>query len=157
MTRERSVVRVATWSALALSARLLVGAPAAVAADLETFLDLTNALQNAAELSNRRSFAPAAPADPQVVDFALLGVVIAGKTRLALVQLASSSGPELLPLGGSLGEYRLTDVEENQVTLEGQRGQRMILRLQIGRRSWGRDRPPGAHGPSRNSEANRLE
>jgi len=134
MTRERSFVRMATGPVIALLG-LLVGAPAGSAADQGIFLDLTHALQNATEMSTRRSLSPT---NPEVLtrkstDFMLLGVVIAGETRLALVQLTSSAGgPELLSIGGSLEGYRLIDVEENQVTLEGQRGERMILRRQIG-------------------------
>ena len=140
MTRERSIVRVATWPFTAVSAGLLVGAPAGFASDQGIFLDLNRALQNAAEMSTRRSFSPPNPevltqkSPGHETDFALLGVVIAGETRLALVQLAAASSgrPELLRVGGSVAGYRLTDVEERQVTLEGQRGERMILRLQIG-------------------------
>jgi len=139
----------ATWPIIAVSAGLLVGASAgsacgasaSSASDQGIFLDLTRALQNIAERSTR---GPRSPADdPEVLtgtspgrgtEFILLGVVIAGETRLALVQLAaaSSEGPELLRVGASLAGYRLTEVEEQQVTLEGQHGDRVILRLQTG-------------------------
>jgi len=165
MTHERSIVRMATWPVIVVSG-LLLGAPAGSASDQAIFLDLTRALQNAAEMSTRRSFSPA---DPEVLtqkstDFILLGVAIAGETRLALVQLtASSGGPELVAVGGSLGGYRLTDVEENQVTLEGQRGERMILRLQTGGGAGGEmalSGPPGrveTPKPTDSSEFDRPE
>ena len=136
---RRLIVMINTWLLLfTASAGALVGTPVAAASDQEIFLDLTRALQNAAERSNRRSLSPADPGVlPQKLpghDFTLLGVVIAGETRLALIQLgaASSGGPELLHVGGSLAGYRLTGVEEHQVTLEGQRGERLVLRLQTG-------------------------
>lgn len=143
MTRKRSFVRVTAWSAIVASTSLLVGAAVAAASDLGTFVDLTNALQNAfqknaAPMANPR---PVSPADPEILaDFTLVGVIIAGDKRLALVQPtgASSGGPEMLPVGGVLAGYRLTDVEEQQVTLEGQHGERKILRLQTGGGAGGR-------------------
>ena len=135
-------MRVAAWLAIEVSASILVGAAVATAGDLETFVDLTRALNNIAEKSNERSMPRA---DPRVLPgFTLVGVVIAGDKRLALVQSAeaSSLSPELLPVGGVLAGYRLTDVEEEQVTLVGPHGDRKILRLQTG---GGAGRETGAH------------
>jgi type II secretory pathway component PulC len=58
----------------------------------------------------------------------LLGVVIGADRRLALIQSAGHQ-EELVPIGQSLAGYRLVDVEENQVTLEGQQGERIVLRM----------------------------
>jgi len=67
-------------------------------------------------------------------DFVLSGVVIAGDTRLALLQDASASpaGPQLLRVGSELAGYRLTDVQVDRVTLEGRGGTRMVVRLRAG-------------------------
>lgn len=125
--------RKVVWAAIAVSAGCLAGAAVASASDLGTFVDLTNALRGIAESSSRKSLAPAAP-EQVLPDFTLVGVIIAGDKRLALVQPAAttSTGPELLPIGGVLAGYRLTDVAEQQVTFEGQHGERRILRLQAG-------------------------
>ena len=122
----------AVWSAIAVSASLLAGAAVAAAGDLETFADLTRALQGLSDRTSQKSLPPTAP--EVLADFTLVGVVIAGETRLALVQPtgASSGSPELLPVGAVVGGYRLTDIGEEQVTLEGQHGERKILRLQAG-------------------------
>jgi len=152
MTRGRSIVRMATWPATV--AGLLVGVPLSFASDQGTFLDLVRALQNVAEISTQRAISPGAPdvvtstMAAEGTGLNLLGVVIAGETRLALVQLAatSSSGPELVPVGGFVGGYHLTDVEENQVTLEGQHGERMILRLQTGGGASGETAPSAPAG-----------
>jgi len=164
MTCGRSILQAATWPVIAVWAGLLVGASAgsasgasaSAASEQGIFLDLTRALQNVAEMSTRRS---RSPADPEVltetspgrgIDFVLFGVVIAAETRLALIQdaAASTGGPELLRVGGSLAGYRLTDIEEDQVTLEGQRGDRVILRLQSG---------GGAGGPASSEAVGRVE
>jgi hypothetical protein len=148
------IVQIATSVVIAVSAGILVGASAAIAAgasagatsDEGIFLDLTRARQNVAETPMRRSLPPA---DPQVrtqeppgrrTDFILLGVAIAGETRLALVQVAAgrSGRPELLRVGAFLEGYQLIDIDEHQVTLvEGQRGDRVVLQLQIGGRTVG--------------------
>ncbi len=135
-----AVIAVCVGLLVGASAGFASGASAGSASDEGIFLDLTRALQNVAEMSMRRSLPPAAPevrtqeSPTPETDFILLGVVIAGETRLALVQVAaaSSGGTELLRVGASVAGYRLTDVEENQVTLEGQRGDRVILQLQTG-------------------------
>jgi hypothetical protein len=75
----------------------------------------------------RAARAPAAP----TADFTLIGVVIAGPTRLALLQegKAKHSGAHLLRIGASLGGLKLTDVQEDHVTLEGSGGERVTVRL----------------------------
>ena len=112
-----------------VSTAVLLAASISSAAERDLFVDLTNALQRAADMSNRTAV-PAAPPKPLPRDVSLLGVVIAGETRLAL--LGSAAGSELLAVGASLGGYRLVEVEENQATLEGERGERIILSLQNG-------------------------
>jgi hypothetical protein len=125
---------VVTWSAIAVTASLLAVTAVATASDQETFANLTRALQNLAAKTNPTSPPPPVTAPEVLADFTLVGVVIAGETRLALVQPTgtSSGSPELLPVGAVLGGYRLIDIEEEQVTLMGQRGERKILRLQAG-------------------------
>jgi hypothetical protein len=134
MIGRLSIVPVAAWSAIAVSASLLVGPAVATAGDQETFVNLTRALQNLAVKTNPTSPPPPAAAPEILADFTLVGVVIAGETRLALVQPAgaNSSSRELLPVGAVLSGYRLTDIEEEQVTLVGPRGDLRILRLQAG-------------------------
>ena len=146
---RRLIVMINTWLLLfTASAGTLVGTPVAAASDQDIFLDLTRALQNAAERSNRRSLSPADPGVlPQKLpghDFTLLGVVIAGETRLALIQRAG--GSELLPLGAALGGYRLTHIEEQRVTLESLGGEHVVLRLQTGGGAGGEVTPPAPDG-----------
>ena len=129
MARRRSITRVVTWPAIAVSAGVLASTPAGAATEQGIFLDLTNALQSVSNMSSQISLPPA-PVETSTHDFALLGVVIAGERRLALIQRAA--GQELLSLGQSLAGYRLIDVEEAQATLEGQRGDRVVLRLPTG-------------------------
>ena len=121
-------MRALVWT-IAVSTTMFVGASGGSAGEREIFVDLTNALQRIADVSTRRAAPPPAP---EIVthDFSLLGVVIAGETRLALIGRAA--GSELLPVGASLAGYRLIDVEENQATFEGLRGERMVVRLQTG-------------------------
>jgi hypothetical protein len=137
-------VRAATWRAVAGCAGLFMAAPVDCVAAQEVFLDLTRALQNMAERSARKSERqPSPPTEPDRftrnslahgTDFVLSGVVIAGDTRLALLQDASASpgGPQLLRVGAELAGYRLTDVQVDRVTLEGRGGRRLIVRLQAG-------------------------
>jgi exosortase/archaeosortase family protein len=134
ISRRRSIVSVIAWSAIAVSARLLAGPAVAAAGDPETFVNLTRALQNLAEKTNPTSSLPRVAAPEALADFTLGGVVIAGEIRLALVQSAgaSSGSPELLPVGAVLAGYRLPDIEEEQVTLGGQRGERKLLELRAG-------------------------
>jgi hypothetical protein len=144
MTHRRSSVRAATWRVVAGCAGLFITAPAGCVSAQEVFLDLTRALQNVAERSagksERQPFPPTEPArftensPTHGTDFVLSGVVIAGDTRLALLEDASANpgGPQLLPVGGELAGYRLTDVKVDRVTLEGRGGGRMIVRLQAG-------------------------
>ncbi len=128
MIRGRSILRAVLWSLVALSASMIPASPASAASEHETFIDLTNALQRIADTSNRRALPPPPPpSQSSTQDFTLLGVVIAGNTRLALIQ--RGAGQELLPVGESVAGYRLIDVEENQATLEGQRGERLVLRM----------------------------
>jgi hypothetical protein len=122
-------MRALAWPAIAVSTAVLVCASVSSAAETDLFVDLTNALQRAADVSNRRAIPPLA-AKTLTQDVSLLGVVIAGETRLALIGRAG--GSELLPVGASLGGYRLIDVEENQATLESLDGERVVLRLQSG-------------------------
>ena len=131
MIRGGSILRAVTWLLVAVSVGLLAGSPVSAASEAETFINLTNALQRLAEPSSRRSLPPppseASTHETVTHDFTLLGVVIAGNTRLALIQ--RTAGQELLPIGQTLAGYRLVDVEENQVTFEGQRGERLVLRM----------------------------
>lgn len=126
----RSLMHAITWPVVAASAGMLVSSPAHATSEQGVFLDLTNALQRVSEMSSRWSVPPAPPSETFTQDFTLVGVVIGGNTRLALIQ--RSAGSELFPVGGSVGGYRLIDVEENQATLEGQRGERIVLRLPAG-------------------------
>jgi hypothetical protein len=128
---------VAAWSALVVPTSLLVGAAVATADDLETFLNLTRALNGISEMTNQTSRPSPSPhaAVPEILpDVTLVGVVIADERRLALVQRAgtNSGSPELLSVGSVVAGYRITDIREEQVTLEGQRGEQKILRLQTG-------------------------
>ena len=127
--RGRSLTRAITWPVIAASAGVLVSSPADATSEQGLFLDLTNALQRVSEMSSRWSVL-APPSETFTHDFTLVGVVIGGNTRLALIQRAT--GSELFPVGGAVGGYRLIDVEENQATLEGQRGERIVLRLPTG-------------------------
>ena len=129
MIRRRPIIRVVTWPVIAVSAGALASTPSAAATEQGIFLDLTNALQSVSDKSSQISLPPA-PVETFTHDFTLLGVVIAGERRLALIQRAA--GQELLSLGQSLAGYRLIDVEETQATLEGQRGDRIVLRLATG-------------------------
>jgi hypothetical protein len=84
---------------------------------------------------------PSASARPQAGGLALSGVIIAGNTKMALLQRPDSpSGPELVKLGDALGPYRLTAVEPDRVTLSGPDGD-VLLRLSAG--SSTSDAPPG--------------
>lgn len=144
MIRRYSSVRAATWRVVAGCAGLFMTAPVGCVSAQEVFLDLTRALQNMAEKSARKSeLQPFPPTEPDRftqdspahgTDFVLSGVVIAGDTRLALLQDASASpgGPQLLRVGAELAGYRLTDVQVDRVTLEGRGGGRMIVRLPAG-------------------------
>ena len=137
MTGKRSIARAIAWSTIAVSTSLLVGAAVATADDLETFRNLNRALNGISERTNQTA-PPSSPprvAVPEILsDVTLVGVVITGERRLALVQPAgtNSGSPELLPVGAVVAGYRITDIEEEQVTLEGQRGERKILKLQTG-------------------------
>src|SRR5262249_33512187 len=124
----KSIRRALTGSVLAASG-MLAAAPADAASVQATFVDLANALRGIAETSSQWSVLPA-PAGTFTRDFTLLGVVIAGPTRLALIQ--RGAGQELLAVGASLGPYRLVDVEESQAVLEGPGGERFLLRLATG-------------------------
>lgn len=108
---------------------MLAATPVEAASAQATFLDLINALQGIAEASSRWSV-PVAPPETSSHDVTLLGVVIAGPTRLALIQRAA--GQELIPVGAALGAYRLVDVRESQAMLEGPQGERLVLRLSTG-------------------------
>jgi hypothetical protein len=144
MIRRYSSMRAATWRVVAVCAGLSMTAPVGYVSAQEVFLDLTRALQDMAERSARKSERqPLPPTEPDRftqnsfahgTDFVLSGVVIAGDTRLALLQDASASrgGPQLLRVGAELAGYRLTDVQVDRVTLEGRGGGRMIVRLQAG-------------------------
>lgn len=137
------------WSVLAVSAGVLaMGEPARAASQQELFLELIHALQRASETRAPHQ-ASAMPAEPSVTsgapevftpDLSLLGVIIAEPTRLALIQRAA--GSELFALGASLGNYRLTAIEEEQVTLESQSGLRVVLRLPAGGGAGGAVAPP---------------
>lgn len=136
MTGRDSIVFMA-MCAIAVSVTFLVGTAVATADDLETFRNLTRALNAISERTNQTA-SPSPPlraAVPEILaDVTLVGVVIAGERRLALVQPAgaSSGSPELLPVGAVVAGYRIIDIEEEQVILEGQRGERKILKLQTG-------------------------
>ena len=140
MTRGRFLRRGVAWLVLAASASVFAATPpAGAASEQELFLNLTHALQRASDMS---AVGPVTPAVPEVftLDFSLLGVVIAGPTRLALIQRAG--GSELLPLGAALGGYRLTHIEEQRVTLESLGGEHVVLRLQTGGGAGGEVTPP---------------
>src|SRR5260370_10366799 len=97
----RSSVRAATWRVVAGCAGLFITATAGCVSAQEVFLDLVRALQNVAErsagTSERQPFPPTEPArftensPTHGTDFVLSGVVIAGDTRLALIEDASAS------------------------------------------------------------------
>ena len=144
MTRGRFIRRGVAWPVLAASAGVLAATPpAGAASEQELFLNLTHALQRAADMSAGRSVTPTVP-EVFTPDFSLLGVVIAWQTRLALIQRAG--GSELLPLGASLGGYRLTNIEEQHVTLQSLGGEHVVLRLQTGGGAGGEVTPPTPAG-----------
>jgi hypothetical protein len=123
-------VRLAVWSTVATL--VFASATAATAGDPETYANLIRALNGIAEKSTPQSLPSS---DRQgLVGFRLVGVVIAGERRLALVQPegTTSANPQVLPIGAVMAGYRLAEIEEEQVTLVGQRGERTILRLQTG-------------------------
>ena len=141
MIGRYSIVRAATWRAIAASAGLFMAEPIGHVSAQEVYFDLTRALQDMAERSSRRHQLPPTEPDRSIwkspdpgTGFVLSGVVIAGQTRLALLEDASASpgGPQLLPVGGELAGYRLTDIQMDQVTLERRDGQRVRVRLQTG-------------------------
>src|SRR5438552_18968050 len=64
----------------------------------------------------------------------LVGVTIVGERRVALFKDArpGSGGARFLPLGATVAGYRLVDIPDDHVTLEGSDGERTILRLGAG-------------------------
>jgi len=133
------MLRVSPWWAVVGCAGVLVGAPAAFAQ--EAAIDFGNALRNLSlEQAARQSRLPVASppvASPgstsaKSAPFVLLGVVIAEDRRLALLQPAQAAGAQLVPLGGSLEDHRLIDVQLDHVTLEGRGGDRFLVRLASG-------------------------
>ena len=64
----------------------------------------------------------------------LVGVTIVGERRVALFEDArpGSGGARFLPLGATVAGYRLVDIQDDHVTLEGSDGERTILRLGAG-------------------------
>jgi type II secretory pathway component PulC len=137
MISGRSILRNAALTVLAVAAGLTSGSPASAETEQQDLFNrLTEALRRVAEPSPIAPPGPALPPsqiaprplpEPPTHNLTLLGVVIGGDTRLALIQ--SQGGQELVPVGQSLAGYRLVDVEENQVTLEGQGGERFVLRM----------------------------
>ena len=144
MIRGRSIRRTVTWPVIAVSTGVFTVSPAAAASEPGIFLDLTNALQRVSDMSSRTSLAPV-PAETFSRDLTLIGVVIAGERRLALIQRAA--GSELLPVGASVAGYRLIDVDENQATLEGPHGDRVSLRLPTGGGTVAAQPASGAESP----------
>ena len=67
-----------------------------------------------------------APSGPQ---FVLTGVVIAGETRMALLQepALTQNGPRVVQLGESVAAYVLAAVEQDRVTLRGPGGDLMVV------------------------------
>jgi hypothetical protein len=138
MMRGHSILRVVSWFLLAVSAGLLWGSPASAQSNQELFNKLTEALRRAAEPSPNTPMTPTPPPSPNAPPrpvaaapphgLTLLGVVIGGERRLALIQSAGGQ-EEMVPVGQSLAGYRLVDVEETQVTLESQLGERIVLRM----------------------------
>jgi hypothetical protein len=134
MIRSRSRVPL-----LVACATLLAGASVDGASAQVNTLDFGKTLQKALTDRNGREL-PAPPAPPEraaaapsvpSTGFTLVGVVIAGPTRLALLQEARAKhgGAHLLRIGASLGGLQLTDVQADHVTLEGSGGERVTVRL----------------------------
>jgi hypothetical protein len=114
--------------------------------------DLANALQNlfrsASPQGNESPAPPVAPpagAAPRPgvpgregatrgPDFVLLGVVIAGDRRLALLGdgAGGPGGSQLLHVGDTFRQHRVADVQPDRVILEGGGGERVIVRLGAG-------------------------
>src|SRR5260370_1699819 len=109
----RSSVRAATWRVVAGCAGLFITATAGCVSAQEVFLDLVRALQNVAErsagTSERQPFPPTEPArftensPTHGTHFVLSGGVIAGDTRLALIEDASArpAPPTCAPPGAN--------------------------------------------------------
>jgi hypothetical protein len=134
------MLRASPWWAVAGCAGVLVGAPGVFAQ--EAAIDFGNALRNlsleqAARQSRLPVVSPPAASPPSTpaasAPFVLLGVVISEDRRLALLQPAQAAdAAQLVPLGGSLDDHRLVDVQLDHVTLEGRGGERLLLKLASG-------------------------
>jgi hypothetical protein len=134
------MLRVLPSWAIVGCAGVLVGAPAVFAQ--EAAIDFGSALRNlsldqAARQSRLPVVSPPAASPPSTsaasAPFVLLGVVISEDRRLALLQSAQvADAAQLVPLGGSLDDYRLIDVQLDHATLEGRGGERFLLKLASG-------------------------
>jgi hypothetical protein len=134
------MLRVSPWWAVVGCAGVLIGAPAVFAQ--ETAIDFGNALRNLSlDQAARQSRLPvasppvASPGSTSAASapFVLLGVVISEDRRLALLQPAQAAdAAQFVPLGGSLEDYRLVDVQLDHVTLEGRGGDRFLVKLASG-------------------------
>jgi hypothetical protein len=143
MSCQRSTVGKAKGLILGC-ASLLVGAPVTCASAQGAPPDPIQAIKNAMdEAARRNELQQVPPGQPGVpagelpaaeLGFVLSGVVIAGETRLALLQgTAANSGPaRLLPVGTSLAGHRILDIQPDRVTLEGQSGEKVTVRLGAG-------------------------
>jgi hypothetical protein len=134
------MVGASPWWAVVGCAGVLAGAPAVLAQEAAS--DFGNALRNlsleqAARQGRLPVVSPPAASSSSTsaasAPFILLGVVIAEDRRLALLQPAQTpDAAQLVPLGGSLEDHRLVDVQLDHVMLEGRGGDRFVVRLASG-------------------------
>jgi hypothetical protein len=144
MSRQRSTVWTIKGLAILGCASLLTGAPVSDTSAQEVPPDPVQAIKSVLDQAARRSELqhevsgqpgiPTRESPSSELGFALSGVVIAGETRLALLQktTANSGPPRLLPVGASLAGHRITDVQPDRVTLETASGQRVMVKLRVG-------------------------
>jgi hypothetical protein len=149
MNRQEALARRLAWHLFVVTTSIVVGTTAAAASDPRVLVDLTNALR-AASTTPSETPRPA-PAGSALEDAALLGVVITGSSRRALIQRRATY--DFLTLGESRDGYRLVDVQETHATLEGQGGDRFTLRLSAGGTVRGRRSDAASPAPGDFSQA----
>jgi hypothetical protein len=124
--------------------------------------DLGGVLQNLFRSSSGGAEGPSAPppvpvrrgpgqpgdaASPAGAELVLLGVVIAGDTRMALIQDETAHGSRLLRIGETMGSHRLAGVQPDRAILQGSGGEQLVLRLGAGLSVAGAGSPVGPSQP----------
>jgi hypothetical protein len=159
MILQRLGIGTTTAAAVLLgSTSLLAGAPGSAIAQgaspdpgraLQEFLSRSAARRSETQPLSPILPVPGSPAEPP--DFALVGVVIAGEYRLAVLE--DTVGAQLLPVGAWLASYQIIDVQADRVTLEGHGGKRVTVRLGGSGLAPSDERTPRAEGREPSSAA----